>query len=53
MRIPPAYQPDHLSGTFSHLEGGGMAHLEEGFPLRCFQRLSHPNIATQRLPLAG
>ena len=29
-----------------------MAHLEEGFPLRCFQRLSRPNMATQHLPLA-
>jgi hypothetical protein len=26
--------------------------LEVGFPLRCFQRLSTPHIATQRLPLA-
>src|SRR6056297_4352407 len=29
-----------------------MAHLEEGFPLRCFQRLSRPNMATQQMPLA-
>jgi GT2 family glycosyltransferase len=27
-------------------------HLEVGFPLRCFQRLSAPHMATQRLPLA-
>jgi hypothetical protein len=27
-------------------------HLEVGFPLRCFQRLSTPHLATQRLPLA-
>ena len=27
---------------------GGIPHLGEGFPLRCFQRLSLPNIATQR-----
>ena len=27
-------------------------HLEVGFPLRCFQRLSAPHLATQRLPLA-
>ena len=27
-------------------------HLEVGFPLRCFQRLSSPHLATQRLPLA-
>jgi hypothetical protein len=25
----------------------GISHLEVGFPLRCFQRLSHPNLATQ------
>ena len=25
----------------------GRAHLEGGFPLRCFQRLSIPNVATQ------
>ena len=28
-------------------------HLEVGFALICFQRLSAPNTATQRLPLAG
>ena len=33
--------------------GRGMSHLEGGFPLRCFQRLSHPNVAAQHLPLAG
>jgi len=26
----------------------GNSRLEEGFALRCFQRLSFPNIATQR-----
>ena len=25
-------------------------YLEEGFPLRCFQRLSHPNVANQPYP---
>ena len=30
-----------------------MSRLEAGFPLRCFQRLSLPCLATQRLPLAG
>ena len=29
-----------------------MSHLEEGFPLRCFQRLSLPDVATRQLPLA-
>jgi hypothetical protein len=48
----PAYRPDVLSGVFSHLKGDGMIHLEVGFPLRCFQRLSLPNLATQRMPLA-
>ena len=28
-------------------ESSGISHLEGGFPLRCFQRLSFPNIATQ------
>ena len=32
------------------LEGDRMAHLGDGFPLRCFQRLSFTNIATQRCP---
>ncbi len=27
-------------------------HLEDGFPLRCFQRLSKLHVATQHLPLA-
>ena len=26
---------------------GEKAHLEEGFPLRCFQRFSLPNVATR------
>jgi len=30
--------------------GGGRPHLEAGFPLRCFQRLSVPNIANQPCP---
>jgi hypothetical protein len=29
-----------------------MTHLGTGFPLRCFQRLSLPNVATQHVPLA-
>ena len=29
-----------------------MIYLEVGFPLRCFQRLSLPNVDTQHLPLA-
>ena len=34
---------------FERLEN---TYLEVGFPLRCFQRLSTPYLATQRLPLA-
>ena len=49
---PPAYQPGYLPGSFRGLEGPGLPNLEGGFPLRCFQRLSLPSIATQRLPLA-
>ena len=30
----------------------GMPHLEAGFPLRCFQRLSLPDLDTRHLPLA-
>ena len=31
----------------------GVSHLEGGFPLRCFQRLSVPNIATRLMQLAS
>jgi hypothetical protein len=34
-------------GPYS-LEGDGKPHLEVGFPLRCFQRLSHPDVANQQ-----
>src|SRR6516225_607289 len=30
--------------------GGGRPHLEAGFPLRCFQRLSLPDVANQPCP---
>jgi hypothetical protein len=43
---PPAYQPCGLQGISTK------PNLEEGLTLRCFQRLSRPDIATQRLPLA-
>jgi len=39
------------SRDLTHLRGES-THLEVGFPLRCFQRLSAPHLATQRLPLA-
>ena len=46
--LPPlAYRPASLAGA-SHPAGGAWkSHLEAGFPLRCFQRLSLPNVANQ------
>ena len=32
------------------VKAGGSPHLEAGFPLRCFQRLSLPDIANQPCP---
>jgi hypothetical protein len=46
------YQPRSLRGFFRRVKPSGISNLEVGFPLRCFQRLSRPNIATQRLLLA-
>ena len=40
------------AGALSHLMGEKPG-LGEGFPLRCFQRLSCPNVAIQRCPLVG
>jgi hypothetical protein len=48
---PPAYQRRRLRRTFRD-RSPGRSSLEVGFPLRCFQRLSFPNIATLQLPLA-
>ena len=42
----PAYQPGSLPGIL--LYTNGKTHLEVGFPLICFQRLSIPYIATLR-----
>ena len=53
MLIPASYQPDSLSGVFRGVKLPGMSNLEVGFPLRCFQRLSLPNLDTLHLPLAG
>ena len=39
-------------GSFRDPTRDENTYLEVGFPLRCFQRLSSPYIATQRLPLA-
>ncbi len=52
MRRPAAYQPDSLSGVFRGVEPPGMIYLEVGFPLRCLQRLSLPNLATLHVLLA-
>ena len=49
----PTYQTGSLPVAFSPLIGGGKPYLEAGFTLRCFQRLSLPNAATQLMPLAG
>ena len=51
--IPSAYRPGSLPGVFRRVIPSVMIYLEVGFPLRCFQRLSLPDVATQRLPLAG
>ncbi len=53
MRRPPTYQPGSLPGTFRRVKPSGMVYLEVGFPLRCLQRLSLPDVATRHLPLAG
>jgi hypothetical protein len=43
--LPPlAYQPVSLTGIL--LLTNGKTHLEVGFSLRCFQRLSFPHLAT-------
>src|SRR5205085_10564787 len=47
----------YMSGLSTHWSrwgpypfSGGIPHLEAGFPLRCFQRLSLPNVANQPCP---
>ena len=52
MLTSAAYQPDSLSGVFRGVKLPGISNLEVGFPLRCFQRLSLPNLATLHLLLA-
>ena len=46
-RPPPVYQPRRLRGAFPHTNVRRRTRLEAGFPLRCFQRLSLPNVANQ------
>ena len=43
----PGLSPRRLQGVFRGLRPG-KSHLEAGFPLRCFQRLSLPHVATRR-----
>jgi len=40
------YQPSNLLGVFRSCDG--IPNLEVCFALRCFQRLSHPYVATQQ-----
>ena len=48
-RLPrAAYRRGGLPRPFRELEAPGRIHLGDGFPLRCFQRLSVPAIATRR-----
>ena len=46
----PAYQPCSLQGILmsQSCDHDGVSYLETSFPLRCFQRLSLTNLATQR-----
>src|SRR5690606_27840991 len=43
----PTYQRRSLQRLFRRHKVSGKSYLEVGFPLRCFQRLSLPNIATR------
>ena len=42
------YRRSGLLRPFRRLKASGSVHLGDGFPLRCFQRLSVPIIATRR-----
>ena len=48
----PAYLRGYLPRALPGCPGES-AHLGASFALRCFQRLSLPDVATQLLPLAG
>ena len=46
-----AYQPSSLLGAYQNTKGvPWRPYLEDGFPLRCFQRLPFPNVANQPCP---
>src|SRR5690606_39585576 len=44
----PAYQRRSLRRPFRGIKSPVRSHLEARFPLRCFQRLSFPNVATRQ-----
>ena len=49
LHIPPIYVVVFHGPSGAAPKGGaGRSRLEGGFPLRCFQRLSRPNVATRR-----
>ena len=51
----PLTLPTYLAGSLPDtlfLLKNQVSHLEAGFPLRCLQRLSDPNMATRRMLLA-
>ena len=47
------YPPGVLPGVLPNIAVDGRIHLGVGFALRCFQRLSAPDVATRRLHLAA
>jgi len=54
LHVLPRFHLPPINVIVSHVPSGalrpGSAHLEVGFPLRCFQRLSRPDVATRRCP---
>ena len=54
LRMSPCFHvpPIDVLVSYGPSEGlrPGSAHLGRGFPLRCFQRLSRPDVATRRCP---
>jgi hypothetical protein len=54
LHVLPRFHLPPINVIVSHAPSGALrpesAHLEVGFPLRCFQRLSRPNVATRRCP---
>ena len=46
--LHPTYQRPGLERLFRRIKSSGKSHLQASFALRCFQRLSLPNLATRR-----